>query len=76
MGRLRRTSSAGPSGRASSAPAIPATAVSRDTWNVEASSTRTAISGRAPMAMAVPASEAARANHSLEKSAPSVLTGP
>lgn len=67
-GRFRRASRNGPIGSASAAPTRPATAVSRETWKVVASSVRTAISARAPMAIAVPASDAARANHSRWKS--------
>lgn len=47
-GRLRRNSTHGPSGNATSAPTAGPTADSADTWAGLASNTSTAISGRAP----------------------------
>ena len=53
-GRLRRNSTHGPSGTASSAPTAGPTADSADTWAGPACSTSTAISGNAPKPSPVP----------------------
>jgi hypothetical protein len=56
MGRLRRNSTNEPRGSAIAALAMAEMAASADTWNVETSSIRTAMSGSAPAPNALPIS--------------------
>ena len=73
-GRLRPNSMREPKGRASTALAAAATAVSDDTCHAGASRTRTATSPSAPAPIVLPAALTAYAPHSLLKSPPSDRT--
>ncbi len=70
-GRLRRNSTHGPSGTATSAPAASPAAASADTSAAPACSTSMAISGNAPNASHVPSALTAYAPHSQPNCRPS-----